>query len=1075
MFFNSSTSNDATNDFNSRCSTSDACSMDDLTLRGSTAYPESALEVWQRSKSLTSTKIAAVVLSVVSASLTALLLFHATWKRWRQPKQPKKGSEPTASASSSMLTTPAANEKILAGFDSSHEGMDPSLRWKDSASTLGMPGAYQTTRTAQSDATLGANGPVNITFDPSKQLPQIPAQDNKKSAYSVDVKESSKRPILTPGVSLTATGATKPPPKARIDYLAGLVALSSLLVTIIHFGLTFAPAIVTPGAPVHYHSEVITEKTVGPIFLSFSWVGIFFTTSTRFLVANYLKNGDLKNIAEKTVGRTPRLMIPVAAVALLEYFVMNCGGTHWLEFLPSVTWSTWPFTTIFPTFGDFFSDILELLYLIPNAAPQITFHYCTGVLWTIPVQLQGTWLMLLGVIVIREIKTPWKRFAYYLMCIITNWYARSWGMFLWLGLIITDLDVTYKYKSWIYARPHVHYTTICGLFMLTSLAIAPDVIAQWSSWTFSIKENNIHPDQATGRPIGQTINAGYPAYFNPRFSALVFVTGFQLMVELSTWFQYILSFPLLMKLFPHILTIYLVHGLVFWTLGSWVCVTLAGMGIPYWANLMVVAACCYSTIFLSLTILTPVIETLGRLITTQIWEFAHHGGAPRQRSLYPFPKDLFFNSDDFRKSLDGDKEIQSNLKRATIIASAEEEKARAEQFPHLDRSDEIAQHFPLPTTPVLSERGSWSHFSTGRKSSHFQDETTSQASEREYEVDNHFRREMTQQRISRIQSIGSNNPFRDSFKDEIAELERLKSRDSSRRSGRSIQRLRKSAGSLSNYVLDEIVPPSPSFFREEMSRIRSLSESTNSYVLDEIVPPSPSFFREEMSRFRSSSSSTSNDASNDNKNDQRSVSVQSAVTIWPGASSPKAEKVEKHKQQPQSTNSPSNPPQTPQWVHTPRQLQRPIVAYQQPSRLPRPPRETPPRSPLVQEETRPARPRLAESGQSSSSGWSTPTSWMSQNGHDSVSRFTSPTGRPLPAPRLPAASSQTSLPRPRGTAHRGSPRNASPRPELSNRSVTGLAPGRTPIHPPRSSSAQDRRAGQSSPPLPSSSRRGGLS
>lgn len=54
------------------------------------------------------------------------------------------------------------------------------------------------------------------------------------------------------------------------------------------------------------------------------------------------------------------------------------------------------------------------MYLIPNAAPQITFNYCTGVLWTIPVQLQGSWLVLLGVIVIREIKTPWKRFGYYI-------------------------------------------------------------------------------------------------------------------------------------------------------------------------------------------------------------------------------------------------------------------------------------------------------------------------------------------------------------------------------------------------------------------------------------------------------------------------------------------------------------------------------------------------------------------------------------------------------------------------------------------------------------------------------------
>ena len=67
-------------------------------------------------------------------------------------------------------------------------------------------------------------------------------------------------------------------------------------------------------------------------------------TSTRFLVSNYLRNGDLQNVAEKTVGRPFRLLIPVVAIAMLEYFLMDSGATAWLEYLPSVTWSTWPFT-----------------------------------------------------------------------------------------------------------------------------------------------------------------------------------------------------------------------------------------------------------------------------------------------------------------------------------------------------------------------------------------------------------------------------------------------------------------------------------------------------------------------------------------------------------------------------------------------------------------------------------------------------------------------------------------------------------------------------------------------------------
>jgi len=80
-------------------------------------------------------------------------------------------------------------------------------------------------------------------------------------------------------------------------------------------------------------------------------------------------------------------------------------------------------------FGEFLNEVLELAYLIPLAAPQITFNYCTGVLWTIPVSLQGSWVCLLGVVFIREVKNPWKRFGFYSYALIVNWYARSWGAY----------------------------------------------------------------------------------------------------------------------------------------------------------------------------------------------------------------------------------------------------------------------------------------------------------------------------------------------------------------------------------------------------------------------------------------------------------------------------------------------------------------------------------------------------------------------------------------------------------------------------------------------------------------------
>jgi hypothetical protein len=138
------------------------------------------------------------------------------------------------------------------------------------------------------------------------------------------------------------------------------------------------------------------KKDLRGIHSNVIWLGLFFTTSTRFLTTGYLRTGNLKSIAEKTVARPFRLMIPVTGVVVLEYFLIDAGATKWLEYLPSITWSTWPYVVQYENFGTFLNDVLELLYLIPNAAPQITFNYCTGVLWTIPVSLQGSWCQLEG-------------------------------------------------------------------------------------------------------------------------------------------------------------------------------------------------------------------------------------------------------------------------------------------------------------------------------------------------------------------------------------------------------------------------------------------------------------------------------------------------------------------------------------------------------------------------------------------------------------------------------------------------------------------------------------------------------
>jgi len=151
--------------------------------------------------------------------------------------------------------------------------------------------------------------------------------------------------------------------ETRENDLAGLLTVSSLIITAIHFCRTFVGATITPGEVVHYQSEVWARKIVSAYFLNLVWLGPFLMTSARYLIGGFLRTGDLGRLAEKAITRMPRLMIPVAAAAALQYFLMESGATKWLEYLASVTWTSWPYAVGYNNFGDFVSEILELAYL----------------------------------------------------------------------------------------------------------------------------------------------------------------------------------------------------------------------------------------------------------------------------------------------------------------------------------------------------------------------------------------------------------------------------------------------------------------------------------------------------------------------------------------------------------------------------------------------------------------------------------------------------------------------------------------------------------------------------------------
>jgi len=184
---------------------------------------------------------------------------------------------------------------------------------------------------------------------------------------------------------------------------------------------------------------------------------------------------------------------------------------------------------------------------------------------------------------------------------------------------MTDLDVTYKYRKWLYAHPWTHWSLGISCLLAAIGALSFDLIQANTGISILIVERGIHPDQITGRPLAQTVNAGYPTYYEPQLNGLIFSIAVSTGFKVTPFVQKILSTEVFMWLF---LTIYLIHGLIFWTLGSVVCVHLSAAGVPYWANILIVAVLSYRVLFASLDIVTPAIEMLGKHVTAFIWRYA---------------------------------------------------------------------------------------------------------------------------------------------------------------------------------------------------------------------------------------------------------------------------------------------------------------------------------------------------------------------------------------------------------------------------------------------------------------------
>ncbi|KAF7960624.1 hypothetical protein EAE96_000300 [Botrytis aclada] len=529
------------------------------------------------------------------------------------------------------------NSENTMSIDESPSSVSPSLPNSPNPSCFDNGIKDKSKRVSGLASNTAAGTLDHITLDVESNA--INQRHQKQSQSCLDVKDITN--TFPKSAFSTHESASPMETSQKVDHLAGLITIAAINVTIFHFCLTFVPAVIAPGAFAHYSAEIWINKTIVPFFLNQGALGLFFTTSARFLVTPFLRDGDLSFISSKIVSRVFQIMLPVLTFVLLEYFLILSGATYYLPFLPSITWSTWPYVTPFPHIGYLLNEVMALAYTIPNAVPLITFNYCTGVLWTIPVIIQGSWTALLAILLISSIPTPKKRFPFYVFALLINWYSLSWSSFFWVGILLTDLEITNHMPRYLHKHPLIYYPLVLTLTILALLALSADSFNQWLNYSVIAKETLIHPDPSTGLPATITHNSGYPGYpgyWVPHFNGLIFCTAIQCLASISPLVQSFLSAKHLMLLFPHIFSMYLFHGMIFWSLGAWICLTLNNI-LPYWAVLIVTAVVCYTVLFLSLPMLSLIAGLFGKGLAGDIKRDSREEPLKGRPTLTPFGRD----------------------------------------------------------------------------------------------------------------------------------------------------------------------------------------------------------------------------------------------------------------------------------------------------------------------------------------------------------------------------------------------------------------------------------------------------
>lgn len=234
---------------------------------------------------------------------------------------------------------------------------------------------------------------------------------------------------------------TKAPKVNRFLELEGLRGVAAVAVVLFHAILMFYPGIFYGPSSygglniqnLRYEDNLYGNPIMGFLTGSFS-VAIFFVLSGFVLSVSFFRTRDASVIKRLAAKRYMRLMLPALTSILLAYFLIKVGFSGEKEQVVTLTHSSW-LAGLWLQVPHFKDALVQGLWGV-FAMGESSYN---PVLWTIKIELIGSFVVFAAALLFSESKYRWLMYAILALIFSTSWYLS----FI-VGMAIADWVTNYR-------------------------------------------------------------------------------------------------------------------------------------------------------------------------------------------------------------------------------------------------------------------------------------------------------------------------------------------------------------------------------------------------------------------------------------------------------------------------------------------------------------------------------------------------------------------------------------------------------------------------------------------------------